>query len=134
MSSNSRFLLLLVLLAVLSCTKDAVHTNCTDLLPGLISRNDASIKDQLDGLTEDLFPEPDAADALGHEKNLETLIERLNDECSSITASVGCYACIYTLPAQSEIMVSLDSAGITVVRVIDIVTPQDGALQFRSIH
>ena len=85
-------------------------------------------------MTIDLFPEATNNDAIGQSENMNLLIQRLNSQCATMEATLLCYACIKTLPAQSEIRVLLDSLEFTVERVLDISTPDDEILNFVRIH
>ena len=85
--------------------------------------------EELNILTIDL--EPKNGD---HTKNFDILIDRIGNQNSEMTAEMGCYACIETAPPQSEILVDIDSAGTQVSRIIDILTPDDGALKCVGMH
>ena len=85
-------------------------------------------------LVTDLKPKVTANDRFGHKENLSILINRLNTQCTSINAELICYACIYTNPPQSEILVSTDSIGVTIKRIMDISTPEDAVLSCVRIH
>jgi hypothetical protein len=89
---------------------------------------------QINYLLNDLEPESSTTDGLGHGDNLEILIDRMTTQCDSIEAEILCYACIKTLPAQSEIAVHIDSAGTYLSRTIDILTPDDGAMTYFANH
>lgn len=130
-------MMLLPLLTLLAaCEKESVQdgVDCQDLIVALLTRDEASVRSQLDSYAADLQPTPTASDGLGHAQNLDKVVDRLNGACSQLTASVSCYACIYTLPAQSEILISLDSANVVVERVIDLFTPENDLLEFAGMH
>ena len=64
------------------------------------------------------------ADEYGQAQNINILVQRLSQKCD-ITATLVCYSCIETLPAQSEIRISINQNGVTCDRTLDIsVTPQ----------
>ncbi len=106
---------------------------CDELRQGLSDLQTEVVKSSLDNLLRDLHPAPTTNDRTGHEENLITFISRLNGECD-IESVIECYACIKTLPAQSEVRVSFDSVGIPVVRTLDIKTPTDDVMSVLGIH
>ena len=124
------------LLILTSCEEDDKfeNINCEVLTEALVNSNNENVKAEIDKLTVDLKPHVSDNDNFGHSQNLNTLIDRLNSQCKNIEASLICYACIYTLPPQSEIEVVVDSLGIEVVRIIDILTPDDEILSFHGMH
>lgn len=128
------FLITLVLLS--ACANNPFDKSCdeADFHDALISSNVDLAKPIIDGLVNDLSPNLDQDDSFGHQENLSTLIERMNNLCGDLSASEICYACIYTLPAQSEILVELDSVGVQIRRVLDISTPEDGLLELVGMH
>lgn len=128
---------LIAVLSLLACHKakdTVVNTDCEALNTALIDRDLEVIKAQVNPLALDLPPQPASGDELGHAQNLETLVDRLNDQCDDYTASVLCYACIETLPLQSEILIELDSAGMPIERILDLTTPEDAPLAVINIH
>ncbi len=92
------------------------------------------VKSEINKLVNDLEPEKTDSDHIGHKQNLDLLIKRLNTQCDNMTAEFICYACIETNPPQSEILVTTDSVGTAVKRVVDILTPDDDILYCVSVH
>jgi hypothetical protein len=109
------------------------NMDCNKLKAGLILYQDSIVNVEISKLNKDLNPKITNADVYGHGNNFEILISRVNT-CEDIFAESFCYACIKTNPPQSEILVNTDSSGVSVSRIIDIVTPSDGKLSFRTIH
>lgn len=130
------WLLIFFTLGIQACHKDSTVTgpeDCSALRDGLVDREIEPIGSELTQLTMDLKPQPTADDPLGHAENLQTLVNRLL-ECEDLQVALQCYACIYTLPAQSELIITLDSVGIPVERTVDVATPEQEVLSFVSIH
>jgi hypothetical protein len=126
---------ILFLVILSSCTKDKIESiDCELLTEALVNYNNEILKAEVDKLTIDLNPHVGNNDIYGHSENLNTLIDRLNSGFSNIEASLFCYACIQTLPPQSEISILVDSSGTEVCRIIDISTPEDEILKFSGIH
>lgn len=105
----------------------------SEFCDAIISGNEEFVKTDVNGLCIDLLPQSTDPDPIGHEANLSTLIERI-DAVSCLTASLGCYACIFTLPAISEINITILNGDIAFQYVIDIRTPADGILEFVGMH
>jgi hypothetical protein len=99
----------------------------------LLNYNNDIINTEITKLVVDLNPAPTNTDDIGHLINLEILLNRII-KCDAVSAELICYACIKTYPAQSEILVTSDSMGFFVQRIIDIRTPEDGKLAFAGIH
>ena len=128
-------IILMLSVISVSCRKadDSSRVNCDQLKDGLINQDHEILKTEIAKLVNDLNPVPVATDAIGHEKNMDLLIKRMN-ECNQLTAEIQCYACIKTLPAQSEILIRLDSANTRINRILDISTPENGKMSFASVH
>ena len=121
-----------------SCNKTSTPVDLdlppsTELCEALIASDDTEIATQFNELMVDLEPSATTSDPTGHEANLNTVLEDLNTiEC--ITASLICYACIETLPLQSEIRVEVDLDGETVNTIVDIITPEDEPMEYGGRH
>ena len=110
------------------------NIDCDNLKTGIVNTDSDIVKAEINKLVTDLEPVKTDSDPLGHKDNLALLIEQLNIQCDNITAELICYACIETFPLQSEILVTTDSLGTDINRIIDIFTPDDDALSMRIIH
>ncbi len=119
-----------------SCEKEdkTVNSDCANFTEALIYLKSDSVKKLIDKFTFDLNPDVKENDNWGQRENINLLIERLNSQCDDISANLGCYACIYTMPPQSEIMISTDSSGMKIKRIIDILTPKDDILKYLNVH
>ena len=107
---------------------------CDSLMIGIKTLDDDYVRPIINNLLADLEPVPSDSDPLGHEENLNTLVNRLNDMCDNMIFSLFCYGCIYTNPLQSEIEMLTDSYDIQIRRIIDILTPGNELLSFAAIH
>jgi hypothetical protein len=136
MKTKNLILFFTILVIFISCNKDEEHQSpdCVSFAEALVYYRTDSIKIVIDELTNDLHPKKKENDRWGHRENVDLLIERLNVKCTNVTAVLWCYACIMTYPPQSEIILSTDSAGIEVKRVIDILTPDDDVLKYVNVH
>jgi len=131
-------LILFFIIFIFSCDKLTNHEieiiACDRLQMGIIYLNSEMVNSEVNKLVKDLKPVKNDSDHFGHKDNLDKLITRLNAVCDKITAELICYACIYTNPPQSEILVATDSAGTVIYRAIDIQTPNDDILSCMRVH
>lgn len=118
-----------------SCKKNTELNNseCSILKNALLSYDKNPLKEEFSRLTKDLNPVSTTNDNIGHKENFNTLIHRIND-CKALSSELLCYACIQTLPAQTEIKITIDSSGISVIRILDFSTPDDSNIEFKRIH
>lgn len=107
--------------------------DCTELTAGLLSFDNERVESEFDKITVDLLPISNVDDQIGHLQNCQDLVSKLSD-CELISAKLLCYACIETYPPQTEILITLDSSGQIVNRVIDVLTPSDSSLDFVRVH
>jgi len=130
------FLTLLIASTLIGCNKEKANenTNCDDISSAILNNDESYLSSEIDSLSSDLTSSPTLNDSVGHQSNVNTLISRLNAECSVVSYSLECYTCIKTLPLISEIHVSIDSSGTNTTRTIDVSTPSNGLLEFRGIH
>lgn len=136
MKNDLIFLLILPLIFVaFSCDKGDENTDfdCKTFEVAVINIDSAKVDRELLKLLKDSEPLPVTNDPIGQQKNMESLVQHIN-ECGLVNAELKCYACIKTNPPQSEILIRVDSAGISGFRVISISTPGDNKLKFLNIH
>lgn len=131
----------LVLISVIflifnSCKKEEnkESIDCVNFAEALVYLKSDSVKIVIDKLIQDLNPDKKENDQWGHKENVNLLIKRLNAKCTNVTAFLGCYACMKTDPPQSEIILSVDSSGVVVKRVVDILTPYADVLKYVNVH
>ena len=110
------------------------QVNSENLQNGIINCNSEIICTEITKLLLDLKPDPNTEDKFGHRENLIILVERINNICDNVSAELLCYACIYTLPPQSEVKLSSDSSGVEIARILDIKTPEDDVLSCVRLH
>lgn len=121
--------------------EDTATKLCDELQADMVAFNAEAVKSTLNPWLSGNLPVPTNEDPIGHQQNLENFVDRLNDDCG-LEASIVCYACIETYPPQSEVRVMIDSSGLTVVRVLDILTPginnpigpENAFMVIRNIH
>ena len=138
---NKRFLLIITIMLCCSfstCKKifdtDFNQPNCENLQNGIIQSDSKTVCTEITKLLSDLHPDTSSGDKFGHRKNLNVLVERINTSCDNVSAELLCYACIKTLPPQSEVKLSTDSSGVEIGRILDISTPEDDVLSCIRLH
>jgi hypothetical protein len=115
-------------IVMLACGKEEIQSvDCDKLYEAALSLDENVLKIEIEKLTANLHPSPTAEDFIGHSANLQTLVDRLNENCENYTASIECYTCIYTFPAQSEVSIDFND-GHTIL--IYLHTPEKDILRF----
>ncbi len=117
-----------------NCDKDDNFT-CVEINDGLttLEPDPDKLTNYINVLLSPLLPNPTAEDPIGHRENLNTFASSLGQDCD-LEVLVECYACIYTLHAQSQVRIMLDSAGTTISRTLGIWTPTDTVMTLQGIH
>jgi hypothetical protein len=129
------FLLLFISATLVSCKKQQSDTaiNCDQFKQGIIANSEDKVKAEIEKLCQDLLPVVTATDEWGHRNNFIKLAQRMSQQCG-IEADVDCYACIKTLPPQTEIVVSFMNNGVVVKKTLDITTSSTSKLAFLKMH
>jgi hypothetical protein len=100
---------------------------------GVIQKDISIIEKEISKLLINTLATPTSSDPIGQKINIGILVQSINGS-NKIAAELFCYACIKTYPSQSEILLTTDSSGISVRRIIDIRTSEDSILAFVNIH
>ena len=117
----------------LSCSKEKEPICHDDICEYIYNENDSLIQEEIARLTLDLLPKPSDYDKWGHSENLDILIERLN-QYYCITATKVCYACIYTLPPQSEVKLVVTYNSEIITRIMDLLTGEEEPMKYLRLH
>jgi hypothetical protein len=131
-------LLLVALLHHSCCDKednnpaDPSTIDCGLLEEGLIFGDEDAVETEINSLCQNYPPAPTVGDEIGHEENLDSIIMEFNNQCSGFVTELGCYACLESLPLQSVINFTLDSAGVGVKRYVNLWTPEGEFMTFRK--
>jgi hypothetical protein len=137
---NTLGMLCILFALLMSCDKEkkpGFGLNCDLLQSGIINSDETTIGSEISKLTEDLTPVPTSEDNIGHAANFEKLENRIH-QCG-ISSQLICYCCISPNdptkePFISQIFISIVSGNSEILKVIDIITPRDGPLIYKSIH
>ena len=129
------FLSLIVFISFISCKKEETDPlmDCGQFKNGILTGNEDQVKTEIEKLCVDLFPAVTASDEWGHGDNFIKLIQRISKQCG-IDARVDCYACIKTLPPQTEIFIFFTNNGVLVKKTLDISTSASKKLTFLAMH
>ncbi len=136
MKTITGIVFLTLALFALSCDKEnspVLNLNCRNFKNGIINSDQDAVGKEISKLLKDLNSKPTVGDEIGHSANFDILLNRIN-QCEEIYAELFCYCCIKTGPPQSEILIKTYSKGQEVQQIIDIQTPEDGMLVYRTIH
>jgi len=95
-------------IVVYDSNNDWEKVDCDNLKTGVINMDSGIVKSEINKFITELKPVVTNSDPFGHRRNLDILIERLNAHCDNMSAEIICYACIYTIPPQSEMLVTTD--------------------------
>lgn len=121
-------ILLTLTISLFSCSKDnELRPPSCERLTNAISHDDAAqiiaaIEDYVNNLPSQAYTKT----------NLENLVAAINGSGNcSVTASLLCFDCIYTLPAQSEITVSLPLNG---QKTIDLTPDHLQKIKVLNVH
>ena len=130
-----RSLIFLVIMIFSSCDKDDTNPYCDwdSFKTGVIHTDKSMIENVIPKLLINTNPKPTENDLIGQKANIDNLINAIN-KSNVLSAELFCYACIYTYPALSEITITTDSSGVSISRIIDIMTPNDNILKFVNVH
>ncbi|MBT8231900.1 MAG: hypothetical protein HKO66_05545 [Saprospiraceae bacterium] len=121
--------LILLLVIFSSCQIDRLSKFCE----AVIIEDVQIVQERVNDIIQDLEPIETIEDPRGHLLNLDVLISELNlDLCMS--ASLLCYACIETLPEQSEVVLRIDDGGFITEKIIDVATPIGTPMFFVGMH
>lgn len=125
-------------LLFVSCNKkdkDAAANsfNCEQFKMGISNNDQVAVGTELNKLCVNLFPLASNTSEYGQRQNMNILVQRLSEKCD-ITAVLICYACIETLPEQSEIKISFNQNGTIHTRILDISFTPQHMLKFQGIH
>lgn len=129
------FLLLFISAALVSCKKQQSDTtmDCDQFKQGIVANSEDRVKAEIEKLCQDLLPAVTATDEWGHRNNFIKLAQRISQQCG-ISAQADCYACIKTLPPQTEIVISFMNNGVQVKKILDITTSSTSRLAFLKMH
>ena len=132
------FVMLLPSLMIIGCFKESdpnlpaqINLDCYKFQQEMILMDLDSLRNTLQPILDLFTPEPVEEDELGHKENFMLLLNLLNEECSALSFSMSCYACIETYPPITEIQVYFPDDGI---KILDIRTSDSEALEFLNIH
>lgn len=111
------------------CKKDSSSLQCQEFKQALYENNVASVRDQITIAINNL------SNNAHTKQNLDALVAALSNMCG-ITVQVVCFACIDTLPEQSEIQMTFTIGGNTVQKTIDIsaTTVSNTKMRFVNMH
>ena len=127
------FIYIVTISLFLSCSKEKEPICHDDICEYIYNENDSLIQEEIARLTLDLLPKSSNDDKWGQSENLDILIERLN-KYNCIVATKVCYACIYTLPPQSEVKLVVTYNKEIITRIMDLLTGEEEPMKYLRLH
>jgi hypothetical protein len=110
-----------------SCRKESIGSNCNSLKEGIDANDPGKVKTAIANFIER------SGNESYNESNIKKLCEYISSNCN-LTARYDCYNCVYTLPAQTEILLSFSSGGSIKTKVIDLSYSLENKIIFRNMH
>src|SRR4030095_6727406 len=95
-------IIILLLFLPFACKKNSLKDNCENLKQSMLSNDREMAKSAVNQIIMTL-PHQDY-----NETNLQRLVNKLNTDCR-LRAALLCYNCLFSLPPQSIIGISVDS-------------------------
>jgi hypothetical protein len=124
------FFLLLSAILLGGCKKSSISNNaCKQIKQAVVENDKELLKKEINNICAAIPVVRTAADPDGLQNSLDILVKKLNASCG-VSAESLCFFCIKTLPAQSEIRITVNAT----VRIIDISYNTDMKLVFVSMH
>ena len=121
------FILVFFIIAAAGCRKDEMQpANCDKLQQSILAGNPNEVETEINRICGSLTNSTDSRESL------EALADKISSQCK-VSAVTICYNCIYTLPAQSEIKISVSGAGTQKDKIIDITRSGDKFV-FAGMH
>lgn len=127
MNNRLYFPAILLLLAITACTKDDMQPASSDKLQlAILAGNPDNVETEINKVCSSLTAGTDS------ENLLNELSKAILSQCK-VNAVVLCYNCISTMPAQSEIKISVNYHGLQKDKIIDI-TRSGNKYIFAGMH
>ncbi len=121
-------ILMILLFVTAACKKEGrSKPDCATLKGAVMTDDIAKTGTQINAFIHSLPSDTSTAE------NLNNLAKLLSAQCG-ITATVSCFNCIKTLPAQSEMRLSFFAADTTVSRTIDLSYTPQNEMVFVYLH
>ena len=118
---------IVLLLTFTACTKDDVQPASSDKLQrAILAGNPDAVEAEINKVCASITAVTGSANELDHLNNA------IISQCK-VNAVVLCHDCIFTLPAQSEIRISVNYQGLQKEKIIDI-TRSGNRFVFAGMH
>jgi hypothetical protein len=129
MTSMRITLLSLLLTALMTgCDKDERNAACQEFRNALKAEDKEKVKEIIDTYIIQ------SASLTHTSENLQRLATFISESCD-VQATVFCYACIDTLPGQSEIIIRFMDGASQLVKIIDLSNAHDDdKMKFMNVH
>ncbi|MCG2613080.1 hypothetical protein LZZ85_02275 [Terrimonas sp. NA20] len=127
-----KLLILILMFSLVSGCKKSTEIKCEGLVAALEMENLEMMKQLVSELGADQDPKETDTDRDGHYNSYLEVIRRLKN-CGLEVAGI-CYGCIQTLPAMSEIRISVNNGSGSITRIIDLSRDDSGRFVCKNMH
>lgn len=110
-----------------SCRKEDISNNCSNLKDGIAANEISKVKTAVTRFIAGMQSQD------YNESNINSLSERISASCDVIVEPM-CFDCIKTLPSQTEIRISITSAGAVKSKIIDLSYTPANKIIFHNMH
>ncbi|MFT3678288.1 MAG: hypothetical protein QM781_20510 [Chitinophagaceae bacterium] len=128
---------LLILTIYTGCSKDNEHTaqsiDCVALKQAVTNDEVAVVKELINEFAANIQA-PASLNGFNEYKFLiDELAKRLKTSCG-ISVEVLCYACIDTLPAQTEVRLKFSAGLVSIEKTLDLIVTDDNQVRCVNMH
>jgi hypothetical protein len=127
-----KLLIPILMFSLMAGCEKSKEIKCEGLVTALETENVEMMKQLVSDLASDLDPKETDTDRDGHYNSYLEVINRLNN--CGLNAVGICYGCIDTLPAMSEIRVSINTGTGSITRIIDLSRDASGRFVCKNMH
>lgn len=133
-----RILFFLLTLSIYTgCSKDKEETSqsvdCVKLKQAITNDEVALVKELINETASAIQDPVGLNESDAYKFLIDELVKRLKTNCG-INVDVLCYACIYTLPAQTEIRVRFSTGLISIEKTLDLIVTDDSKVRCVNMH
>ena len=116
--------LLAIPFLIWSCEKEETQSPeqakfCSEFGQLLLAEDTDKAEENINQFLQTKYKNLTSTDPIQHKENYENLIKQIN-ACPDLQVVHACYECIYTLPAQSEITITITNQGRQISKTIDL--------------
>lgn len=128
---------LLVLATYTGCSKSKEEAsqpiNCVELKQAMINDDVASVKELINEIAAAIKAPIGLNEFDSYKFLIDELARRIKTNCT-IAIELVCYACIDTLPAQTEVRLKFLTSVTSIEKTLDLIVTDDGKVRCVNMH